>query len=253
MAPMDIRYGTAIEDIRRGVSTVTGEDVKVDNVYKYPEGKCGSLDNQGIKYIRITKISGDGTLYYKACERDGRLISCRYEACDSDACEAHACYRCISADDLGSRVGRGARLKERHKDLAHGLQVGMKVRTNGDGGGITEEFTGIVEDIGDEGIYIRRDDGQTGGGVDGTWTIRRDNNTATLSILTKKKSLMTKVNVMMKKLLDKDTQTLVKAGYIDGDLELTDEGEEALDAILFQQHKAELVTLAKEQLAEESD
>jgi len=59
------------------------------------------------------------------------------------------------------------------------------------------------------------------------------------------------LNTMMKKLLDKNTQKLVKAGYINGDLELTREGNEALTAILFEQNKEELVKLAEEKLKEE--
>lgn len=62
---------------------------------------------------------------------------------------------------------------------------------------------------------------------------------------------MTKLNTMMKKLLDSDTQTLVKAGYINGDLELTTAGRDALNGIIFQQNKAALVALAQEALDEE--
>ena len=66
-----------------------------------------------------------------------------------------------------------------------------------------------------------------------------------------KKTIMTKLNTMMKQLLDADTQTLVKAGYINGDLELTSEGRDALNGIVFQQNKAALVALAQEALDEE--
>lgn len=62
---------------------------------------------------------------------------------------------------------------------------------------------------------------------------------------------MTKLNTMMKKLLDNDTQTLVKAGYINGDLEITSEGSEALRSIMFDKYKSELVALAQEALDEE--
>ena len=55
----------------------------------------------------------------------------------------------------------------------------------------------------------------------------------------------------MKKLLDSDTQTLVKAGYIDGDLNLTDEGREALHSELFTANKAALVKSAQAKLDEE--
>ena len=60
-----------------------------------------------------------------------------------------------------------------------------------------------------------------------------------------------KLNTMMKKLLDKDVRTLIKADYINGDLEFTDKGKEALFSILFTENKKELVILAQEFLKEE--
>lgn len=67
---------------------------------------------------------------------------------------------------------------------------------------------------------------------------------------TNKKQMKT-LGVMMKKLLDADTQVLVKAGYINGDLELTNEGTTALDSILFDTAKPALVALANAKLEEE--
>ncbi len=64
-----------------------------------------------------------------------------------------------------------------------------------------------------------------------------------------KKSLMSKITTMFKKLLDSDTQSLVEAGLIMENLELSDEGENQLQAILFEQNKAALVAIAKEKLA----
>lgn len=61
---------------------------------------------------------------------------------------------------------------------------------------------------------------------------------------------MKKVSNMMKRLLDADTQKLVKAGYINGDLELTPEGHKALNTILFEENKAKLVKMAEEDIAE---
>ena len=63
---------------------------------------------------------------------------------------------------------------------------------------------------------------------------------------------MKSLGVMMRKLLDSDTQTLVKAGYINGDLELTSEGTTALDSVIFDANKAALVALAQTKLDEES-
>ncbi len=65
-----------------------------------------------------------------------------------------------------------------------------------------------------------------------------------------KKTIMQKVSNMMKKILDKDTQALVKAGFINGNLDLTCDGVAALNAIIFSEKKAELVALANEKIAE---
>ena len=62
------------------------------------------------------------------------------------------------------------------------------------------------------------------------------------------KTIMSKLNTMMKKLLDKDTKTLIEAGYINGDLELTEAGKKELMVILFLANKKELVDSAKELL-----
>jgi hypothetical protein len=66
-----------------------------------------------------------------------------------------------------------------------------------------------------------------------------------------KKPFMTQVNTMMKKLLDADTQALIKAGFLDGELDVTDKAQRELWAILFQANKGALVELAKTELAEE--
>ncbi len=66
-----------------------------------------------------------------------------------------------------------------------------------------------------------------------------------------KKSMASKLGTMMKKFLDADTQILVKAGFINGDLELTSEGQEELLAIAFDTHKAGLVAAARAKLEEE--
>ncbi len=63
-------------------------------------------------------------------------------------------------------------------------------------------------------------------------------------------TFMNKISIMMKKLLDSDTQVLVKAGFINGNLMPTQEGLNELDAILFIANKAELVKRANEVIAE---
>lgn len=49
----------------------------------------------------------------------------------------------------------------------------------------------------------------------------------------------------MKRLLSTEIQTLVKAGLINGDLELTAEGQKVLSACLFDQFKDKLVAEAQ--------
>ena len=63
-------------------------------------------------------------------------------------------------------------------------------------------------------------------------------------------TIMQKLNAMMRRLLDADTKKLIKAGLINGDLLLTDEGKESLTAIVFEKNKAELLILADEIIAE---
>lgn len=72
-----------------------------------------------------------------------------------------------------------------------------------------------------------------------------------LELIKNKKTIMTKVSNMMKKLLDSDTQELVKAGYINGDLDMTEEGKNALIAELFVANKSALVDSAKAKNIEE--
>lgn len=59
-----------------------------------------------------------------------------------------------------------------------------------------------------------------------------------------------KITNLVKKILDKDTRTLVKAGFINGDLALTDEGTAELLGILFMEKKSELLKVAEEKITE---
>lgn len=65
-----------------------------------------------------------------------------------------------------------------------------------------------------------------------------------------KKTFMSKLNTMMKKLLDADTQALVTAGFLNEELEFTDEGKEALIGVTFDAYKAQLVAVATAKIAE---
>lgn len=57
-----------------------------------------------------------------------------------------------------------------------------------------------------------------------------------------------KITNIVKKLIDKDTRTLIEAGFIDDGLSLTDSGASELMGILFLENKAELVKVARENL-----
>jgi hypothetical protein len=61
-----------------------------------------------------------------------------------------------------------------------------------------------------------------------------------------------KLSAMLKLMLGADEQVLYKAGYINGDLELTEKGKAGLVAILFAANKATLVKLAQADLDEEA-
>lgn len=65
------------------------------------------------------------------------------------------------------------------------------------------------------------------------------------------KSSMSKISIMMKKLLNSNVQKQVKVGYINGDLELTDKGTKALLSILYTEKEVELTAMADEELVQE--
>lgn len=132
------------------------------------------------------------------------------------------------------------------------FQVGRRVETNGDGD-INQKytpFTGTIKYVEGYRFHILRDDGEIGKGKDNLWQIHYKND-GKIKFLNKPN--MSKLSSMMKKLLDKDTQVLVEAGYINGDLDLTDEGTKALLTILFTTHKNELVKDAKEVIADSKE
>ena len=70
-------------------------------------------------------------------------------------------------------------------------------------------------------------------------------------LVTKRKTIMQKLTPMLKRALSKEWQTLYKAGFVNGDLEFTEEGESALASVLLDQYKEQLVQLAQESLDEE--
>lgn len=66
-------------------------------------------------------------------------------------------------------------------------------------------------------------------------------------------SIMGNLSKLAKRIFDKDTKTLIKAGYLNSDLSFTKEGEEAVMSILLEKNKADLVELANEELEEKKE
>ncbi len=69
-----------------------------------------------------------------------------------------------------------------------------------------------------------------------------------------KQSLINKIKTMtstfIKKVLDKDLQTLIKVGYLNSDLSISPKGEQKLRDILFLENKDKLVKEAEEEIKE---
>ncbi len=124
--------------------------------------------------------------------------------------------------------------------MAQVFKVGDRIRNKGLGSGVNAHKMGtvtFVTEFSPRPTYgITYDDGNKGEGE------------AEYYELINKKGIMKTLSLMMKRLLDSDTQTLVKAGYITSDLELTEYGEDALITILFLMNKAELVKMAQAEL-----
>lgn len=58
------------------------------------------------------------------------------------------------------------------------------------------------------------------------------------------------LSTLMKRVLDKDTKTLIKAGFLTKELVLTHSGKEALESLLVEQNKEALVKLAETAIEE---
>lgn len=64
-------------------------------------------------------------------------------------------------------------------------------------------------------------------------------------------SIMKKLSNFITKTVDGDTQDLLKAGYINGDLEPTEKAFDKIDELNFFDRRAQLVVSAKEEIAEQ--
>lgn len=60
------------------------------------------------------------------------------------------------------------------------------------------------------------------------------------------------ITSLAKRLLSKEDRTLIRAGYLTSDLELTTKGKGELLSLLFFEKKSELVKLAEEELKEQN-
>lgn len=65
------------------------------------------------------------------------------------------------------------------------------------------------------------------------------------------KTVMQKINIFAKKLLDKNTKTLIEAGYLNENLDLTSQGSDALELIAFDKYALELVAMAEAKIEED--
>lgn len=61
---------------------------------------------------------------------------------------------------------------------------------------------------------------------------------------------MNKLSKTLKRVLNKNLQKLYKVGYINGDLELTPRGKDALNNILLEEYEEKLAKLAEEEIKE---
>jgi hypothetical protein len=83
-----------------------------------------------------------------------------------------------------------------------------------------------------------------------TWSYTSEIKLEDLNKLTKK-SMLQKLNDTLKKHLPGNIKTQYKAGYRNGDLELTVEGRQALEEIIADKFEAELTAKAQEKITEE--
>jgi len=139
------------------------------------------------------------------------------------------------------------------------LKVGDWVRTNGNGYSAGNFFEGEVGEICDGWFFVWQNEkeGAVGSihpstrGYKYSWGIGWSS-PGEIEILSK--NTMQKLTSTLKRILSPELQVhrkLYKAGLIDGNLELTDEGKNEIWALLLKQFEAELVKVAEEKLAEE--
>ncbi len=62
-----------------------------------------------------------------------------------------------------------------------------------------------------------------------------------------------KLTTLAKRLFDSDTKALVKGGLLNKDLSVTDRGRAAIDAIVLEKFKSEIVEIANERIEEDKE
>lgn len=73
------------------------------------------------------------------------------------------------------------------------------------------------------------------------------------SELKPKKTIMEKLSIYAKRLLDPDLQLLIKAGILDADLSLTRKGVDLTNAFFLEKYKTEFVAFAKSEIEDEKN
>lgn len=90
-------------------------------------------------------------------------------------------------------------------------------------------------------------------GKRGSKTLYIGNGTAPIKKYKTKGGQMSYISKLGKRLLDADTKSLIKAGFLDSELDLTECGVQELLAIVFESNRAELVKAAKAKIKEAKD
>lgn len=79
----------------------------------------------------------------------------------------------------------------------------------------------------------------------GSWKTTYTSTGDTINL--QKEKTMT-LSALARRILDADTRTFIKAGFINGDLKLTDKGMDATHLVIFEKYKKEMLDLANEQI-----
>lgn len=157
-------------------------------------------------------------------------------------------------------------------DIGSSSRIGMRVSVtnNYQEGDILGTITcAHTQDTPNASFCLKRDDGERGAGCGNTWHITGNTHgtrvkptewhtgtwsyTASVQMPKKKKTLMSYISLVAKKLLDADLKILLKAGWLNEDLSLNDRGRRALADMLLLERKTDLAALAAEEIKERKE